>query len=337
MYYARSLANTKQKGIQEFLFVSQKSHTHTRSSVTLESKQPDDGWSYCYCNIVPIIMIGLPEGIQSQILSSFCDGKSISTYFHVIHCNQSLNEVSFDLIRDALVDRYKNLADCQQFTDHEEVRDVLDIIREDIRTCRMIISSDDRMLIEYGDSCLREAATTKIPDYCVIIDYFDKMRVQRPDRVDEFILWCGKLETQRGTIQKACISSRIWSVTAMDFFHDELELNNQYLTHPASFIFVPYLFEFPFGYLDILLESDLEVFNRTRFSLRESPDTTRFFLVPSQMEYEPNIGFALNQESERDCLICCWDGNDRGDFEYSLTRLAENAKRILERLGSPGG
>ena len=76
------------------------------------------------------------EVVQSQILSSFLDGKSTSTYFHVLLCNNSLQSSAFHLIRDALVDRYLNLAKSEHFAKHnDEVRDVLDIIREDIRTC----------------------------------------------------------------------------------------------------------------------------------------------------------------------------------------------------------
>ena len=288
-------------------------------------------------------MLGIPEVVQSQILSSFCDGKSISTYFHVIHCNKSLNTTSFDLTRDALVDRYQNLANSHEFRNHDEVRDVLDIIREDIRTCKVIQSVGDKMLIDDGDSSLREGVATKISDYCVIIDYFDAMRFQRSDRVDEFILWCGELQTQRGTLQRACLSSRTWTVTAMDFFHDQLELNNQCLIHPASTIineFIPPLLEadVPFGFLDVELESDFETFRRTLFGLSEERESLRYFLVPSQMEYdwEPSIGFALNMDTDRKCLICHWDEIDEGDFEHSLTRLSENAKRILKRLEPQG-
>lgn len=277
-------------------------------------------------------MLGLPEVVQSQILSSFCDGKSISTYFHVIHCNQSLNQISFDLIRDALVDRYKNLASDKQFGNNEEVKDVLDIIREDIRTCQVISSVEGRMLIDDGETSLREGVAKKVSDYCAIVDYFDNMRFQGSETMNEFILWCGQLRTQGGIIQRACLSSRIWTVTAMDFFHDQLELNNYSLTHPASDDFIPSLFETPFGFLDVELESDSELFKRTQFGLSEEPSSRRYFLVPSQMEYEPTIGFALSSGTQRSCLICHWDQDDEGDFEYSLTRLSENAKRILRRL-----
>jgi len=289
------------------------------------------------------IMLGLPEVVQSQILSSFCDGKSISTFFHVILCNQSLNPVAFDLVRDALVDRYKNLASSEQFQlgNHEEIRDVLDIVREEIRTCKVVksaIGGGRRMVIDDGDASFREGVAAKISDYCAIIDYFDKMRLQKSETFGEFILWCGELQLQQGgKIRRACLSSKSWTVTAMDFFHDQLELNNHCLTHPAaaSCDFLPSLMESPFGILDMELETDEAAFQRTRHSLSGDPDSSRYFLVPSQMEYEPTIGFAMNPNpnfTHRRCLTCHWDECDEGDFEYSLSRLSENAIRILSRL-----
>jgi hypothetical protein len=281
-------------------------------------------------------MLGLPEVVQSQILSSFCDGKSASTYFHVILCNKNLNSIAFDLIRDALVDRYKNLAmNVQLVGDNEEIRDVLDIIREDIRTCKVLKSNAGRMVIDDGENSLREGLATKVSDYCAIIDYFDTMRLQKLDKVGEFILWCGELQIQGETIQRASLSSPFWSVTAMDFFYDQLELNCHCLCHPAPNASHQSLIEdqFEFGFLDVDLETDEGTFKRTRHGLSDEIGSSRFFLVPSQMEYEPTVGFSLNRTlTKRRCLECHWDGNDEGDFEYSLSHLPKNAIRILSRM-----
>ena len=285
-------------------------------------------------------MIGLPEVVQSQILSSFCDGKSIATYFHVISCNESLKAAAFDLLRDALVDRYQNIAQDDRIIFNEEAKDVIDIIREEIRTCRAMQSANSGALSviigEDSHMSSRESASKKISDYCAIIDYFDRMRQQSPEKVGEFVLWCGGVQSQGGRIRRASLCSKFWSVTAMDFFYDQLELNNHGFTHPASSAYEP-PFGDPFGTLDVSieLENDEFTFKRVEHSLSEDLMSSRSVLVPSQMEYEYSIGFALNRDlSERRNFACYWDLCDDGDFEYSLSRLPENVIRVLTRLES---
>lgn len=288
-------------------------------------------------------MIGIPEVVQSQILSSFLDGKSISTYFHVLLCNSSLRSSAFHLIRDALVDRYLNLAKSEHFAKHnDEVRDVLDIIREDIRTCTEngraaidVVGVGHQIDTSSDDGCL---SVTNISEWCAIIDYFDRMRARSGEWAGVCTVWCGELVTQNfGTIQQACISTAFWTVTAMDHFYDQLELNNHYLTHPMKHD--ASLMEMSYGELDVTSStSDDIAFQRIIYSLNSDAGSPRYsVLVPSHMEYEPTLGFALNDHaSQRENLVCYWDGNDRGDFEYSLSHLGENAIRILNRLDNSG-
>eukprot|EP00978_Attheya_sp_CCMP212_P021108 scaffold61260_cov63-Attheya_sp.AAC.2 len=283
-------------------------------------------------------MIGgiyIPDVIQSQLLSSFCSGTTISTYFHVLSCNHSLQPGAFPLIRDALVDRYKNLAQSKCLACHEEVRDVLDVIREDIRTCHIVTSADGRIVCDEGEASLREALVTKISGWCAIVDYFDKM-MPSDSHAGEFVMWCGALETHGfGTIQKACLSTPYWTVTALDYFYEQLELNHHYLVHPAVGGLLPLsVLETPFGLLEAESHSDGTVLRRMRHSLSIDHESARFIFVPSQQEYEPTLGFALNDggRTQGKSLTCYWDGADEGDFEYSLSRFPENAIRILTRI-----
>jgi len=284
-------------------------------------------------------MISIPDVVQSQILSSFLDGKSISTYFHVLLSNSSLQSGAFHLIRDALVDRYVNLAKSEHFEHNDEVRDVLDIIREDIRTCPVQLLETGRNAIDVegqiGTSSADGCLVTKISEWCAIIDYFERMRARIGEWAGEFTIWCGELKAQsHGTIHQASISTVFWTVTAMDHFHDQLELNSHYLTHPA--IHNESLVEMPFGKLDVTLTSDDTVFQRILYSLNSDAGSPRYsVLVPSHMEYEATIGFALNDfPSKRKNLVCYWDGDDNGDYEYSLSHLGQNAIRILSRLNN---
>eukprot|EP01083_Nonionella_stella_P148148 468525_1 len=271
----------------------------------------------------------LSEVVQSQILSSFCDGKSVSTYFHVLLGNTSLRQFAFDILRDALVDRFKRLALGSHAKSSEEAKDVLDIIREEIRTCVIKRSTDGRWII--NNSEYRESGITKYSQWCAIVDYFENMQLGRQRA--EYIVWCGGLNAQGLRIERACVSTPYWTVTAMDYLYDELELNsNNYLTHPATFHNLPPSFrEAPYGKLHINSERDTDYWNRVCYSLSEDPSSTRHVLVPSQMEYEPQLGFSLSLADPK-ALHCYWDGDDGGDLEYSLSRFGENATRIMTRL-----
>uniref|UniRef100_A0A7S4MVZ8 Uncharacterized protein n=1 Tax=Odontella aurita TaxID=265563 RepID=A0A7S4MVZ8_9STRA len=274
-------------------------------------------------------LASLNDPLQSQILSTFCDGKSMSTFFIVLRGNQIHRPFAFDVLRDALVDRYKNLARTGVLSKNMEVRDCLDVIREDIRTCG-IIDSDDGTLVcdddEYSD------VVAKVSQWCAIVDYFDSMKSR-----SDFVLWAGPIQTQGfGKIESASVSSPFWTVTALDYFYQELELNNHYLTHPSTNGLPSSLVDSPFGMLKVDTEGDVERLGRVQYSLSSDPDSgSRFALVPSQQEYEPTFCFALpsgSSSSYKHTLALFWEGEDDIDFEYSLRRIGENVIRLLSRL-----
>ena len=81
----------------------------------------------------------LPEQVVSQVLSSYCDGRSISCFFNVLRGSRDLCPLSFNkIIKDALVHRYKSLAkSCEESALADkllEVYCVVDMVREEIRT-----------------------------------------------------------------------------------------------------------------------------------------------------------------------------------------------------------
>jgi hypothetical protein len=283
-------------------------------------------------------MIGLPDGLQSSILANYCDGKSIALFFEAAASSRPLRGVIFDVIRDALVGRYLHLSQTCYRT-HDEIRDVLDIIREEIRKSRAMLSSDGTIMCYNDLTEFSDMASKRISDWCAIIEYFDAMKFQASDNHGYFTLWIGSLEMQSGfgRLRNASISSAYWSVTAMDFLYNELELNNHYLMHPASDgSALVSATESYFGMLQVESENDEKVLDRIEYSLSNDPSSSRFILVPSQMEYEPTMGFCRNQyfPSKQRGLAFLWDGQDDGDFEDTLSKLAENIKRVLLRMKS---
>lgn len=280
-------------------------------------------------------MIGLPEGLQSAILSNFCDGKSISSYFVAVSANRLLRGVIYDLIRDAFVDRYLKLSQVH-FRTNEEIRDVLDILREEIRMSTATLNPDGTLLCSDSNrELLTDSATQRISDWCAIIEYFDRMRCQTGVKHGLFTLWIGTLQTQAGfgILNHAYLSSTYWSVTAMEYFYDQLELSNHYLMHPASHGAPLAMIDSYFGVLYVENESDRNVLARIEYSLSHDPDSARFMLVPSQMEYEPTVGFARNRHyPELRGLAFLWNGEDDGNFEDALRKLPDNVKRVLVRM-----
>lgn len=271
-------------------------------------------------------MIELPESVQSSILSVFCDGKSILNYYIALKSNESLRSVVLHMTRDALVGRYKNYANVD-FAKDDEVRDVLDFVREEIRTYKVTKNNERIVIGEGGES-------KKISDWCAIVQYFDVMKSNTGENAGEFILWSGSLKTQQGLrLQNCKLSSKYWSVEAMDYLYNELELNNQYLCHPATEGLAPSIIESgAFAFLDVDSEDDAEYLDRINYSMSTDPDSARYILVPSQMEYDATMGFSVNQYfMDRKGFLFYWDGEDESDFDYSFQRLAENVKRILSR------
>lgn len=282
---------------------------------------------------------GLPENIISQLLSTYCDGRSFSTFFHVLLGNRTLCSFAFSVLRDALVDRYITLASPETYIgENREIRDCLDIIREDIRTCSVIQSDTDGRLVcnhdEYSD------VSTLVSEWCAILDYFDYMRLRKGH---DFVLWCGPMHSQGlGTMEVTYLSSSFWTVTSMDYLYKELELNNHCLTHPAIDTLHPDVSHY--GILEVGTKEDIEILNRIRYGM--SPDLasgSRYnILVPGHQEYEPTMGFSRPEEStfldsyqgrHNHSLAFLWVGHDEGgDFEHSLSRLGENVIRILSRM-----
>jgi len=88
-----------------------------------------------------------------------------------------------------------------------------------------------------------------------------------------------------------------------------------------------------FGMLHID-ENDEQVLARIEYSLSTDPSSSRFILVPSQMEYEPTMGFSRNiyYPSRQKGLAFLWNGQDDGAFEVALSKLAGNIKRVLIRM-----
>lgn len=257
-----------------------------------------------------------PVDVLSGILSLWCDGKSISTFLIVAKGNRDLRDSHFALIRDALVRRYVELA--EELRNFEEINDVLDAIREDVR------NSDPR------------DGSFKFPEWCAILDYFDGQTKEN----SEWVVWCGPVETQFGTVQ-ARVSTREWTPSALQYWHGELELVHFALVPPRRDAAIEMME--PYGRLDGMREDDDEILKRLRHTLSGDSVSGRRALVPSHMEYDPTLMFTLppqqfDQGEERSgpAFICYWEEDDGYGWEESIDKLGENVIRIMNRYFACG-
>lgn len=298
-------------------------------------------------------LVDLPETIQSQILSSFCDGRSASAYVHALSSSRSSRDAAFSVARDFLVDRLRRLARKERAG--SEARDVIDVVREDARTCAFR-STEEGAWCETMDGVVAPAAT-RISEWCAVVDYFERTTIKvitaqaeitfdadeddvvRRDRV----LWCGDLSAYGvpvGRFRLQCPADR-WTVTAMVHFRDVLELHSLgALVNPLSASPSDLELEV-FGYLfpvDLEERENAGSFQQIQHYLSSDPESARFLLVPSATEYEPTVGISVDLERyglfrTPSDLVCWWaESCECVDFEHALSRFADNAIQIMSMM-----
>jgi hypothetical protein len=282
---------------------------------------------------------GLSDDIISQLLASFADGKSISTFYLSLQsCRLFRHEVAFTIIRDALVHRLKSLAADDRLKPRrcEEMRDCIDILREEIRTGSVDIETG--RLVDDGAriSSLRKSAMTIVSEWCAIVDYFDINLC-----LDEYVVWVGQqVNTRFGQMGPVCIRTPFWSITHLQYMHAQIDLACEALVPPNPTSRFAHLLDQPYGSLSALTAIGTEVMERLRTSMSLDEESNRFALTPNQFEFATTIAFTPtpNDQVSREMLQherhlrCLWDRQDDMDFDDSLTNFGEDCLRILKGL-----
>lgn len=300
----------------------------------------------------------LPMELLSNVLTSFCDGKSISSFLIVAQGTSSLKSIAFEMVQGALVRRYKDLAAQAVLQQHPSIKDILDILREDIR----LFKNDDEHNDGVGGSGGVRFAK-KFSEYCAILDYFEtQLQAQRMyggQQPHHWILWCGSVETQFGFI-KSYVTSPDWSMEALHQWYRSLEMISFSLVRPN--IAIQHEMErMPFGTWAGLTENDTAVLKVLRGTV-ECDDFTRddsnasIWQTPIQYSYQEDAplkfcghnypSWALGKDvypedfhrpnwlKEDETLCYYWDGGeDEGcDWDDTLDLLGENVIRIMTRF-----
>jgi hypothetical protein len=294
------------------------------------------------------LLTHLPAEVLASVLGKFSRGKTISTFLMVACSHRELRPTAYSLCRGALVQRYIELSTHPALVptvSYSEIRDVLDVIREDIRLSN---DDDDQMMAMFSE-------------WCAILDYFEiQLEATNPPhfRCPQWIIWCGQLGITYGRIN-AYLATPDWSVCALQYWRNQ-ELLQFTLTHPRH---TDYAFisedRIPYGTLiglqnmdRLRLErqcSDLEV-----HALRDVSDPRRFCLVPLNESYDecPSIVFVdhsfichmhsshilvgpLLVDPERRSLCCCWEKEIGEDlWDLAISNFGQHAIRVMSSFGS---
>lgn len=300
-------------------------------------------------SLTTMSLTDLPTEVLASVLGRYSRGLTLSTFLCVALGERSTRQAAFAICRGALVQRYVELTQDSSLKDspcYEEIRDVLDVVREDIR-----LSNDDD-----------DAIVTKFSEWCAILDYFEmQLEATIPPRFrcPQWIVWCGEMEIPYGRIC-SYLTTPFWTVSALQYFRNQ-ELSQFTLTRPrqSEFCFddednrVPYGTFFgmnPRDHTPLNLQcSDLEV-----HSLLDVTDRRRYCLVPLNESYDRYSSFVVVDHSlicrthtnnlfvcpllidpDQQSLCCCWDKELGEDlWDDAISSFGENAIRIMETLSS---
>ena len=283
----------------------------------------------------PFPVLELPPEVLSSALGSFLDGKSMSTFLMVVQgCRSQDSSSVLTLLRNALVHRYRQLQ--QQLAkniiqaDHEQqdIRDVLLVLREDIRT------SED---------------VSKFPEWCAILDYFESqmtlndvntshksLEEKRQEQQSGWVVWCGPIETIFGTFQASLRCTSEWTLGALYYWYNDIELQQFAIVHPHSrTVDGDDQFDLTtlYGRVSGLKEHDTLLLQRQHFNLENDPQNWQHYLVLRARSYddEPPEFFTPVMGNDSS-LFCYWDYREQSyDWEESLERLGESVIRIMRR------
>jgi hypothetical protein len=282
----------------------------------------------------------LPSEVLAAVLGGFSSGKAISTFLVVARGNVTLRHAAFSLCRGALVQRYIELS--SRLQEYEEIRDVLDVVREDVR---LSVDKDD-------------ATITQFSEWCAILDYFETQLATNYSFCQRlhWVVWSGRLEIQYGEIQAYLITPD-WTAGAMRYWRTA-ELANMIVTYSRNADFHFTQERIPYGSLLGMHETDrlrlgLQSIDMTLTAVANNVEARQRALVPLNEAYDENPSVTFVDHSVfirthdsvplgpllhgRQSLWCCWDkelGED--EWEGAVVSLGEHVIRIMNSFAIDG-
>lgn len=298
-----------------------------------------------------LTFVDLPTHVLAAILGGFGSGQMLSTVLlTVARGNAKMRASALPLLRGILVQRYVELAVQLRDAGELEIKDVVDVVREDIR--RSSSSDDDD-----------ESIVTKFSHWCAILDYFERQwnvrsKHQKLQVPTKWIVWSGTVEIPYGPTS-VCLMTSQWTAGALAYWRNR-ELSALTLTHPRNShletIRLP-LYGSVVGVTENarhrlqLQNRDLSFHNNNDNNPHDDDGLdwvlARQALVPMDELYSslPSVAFvataaqtiSTNAEEEESAgrivpeMKCYWDAEDgeEGDWEDAVASLGEHAIRVM--------
>ncbi|CAB9497311.1 expressed unknown protein [Seminavis robusta] len=271
----------------------------------------------------PFPLLELPESVLSTSLGSFLDGKSMSTFLIVVQGSRECDDDSvLGLLRNALVHRYgqlyNRLSSPQEEPETEEIRDVLLVTKEEVRTSESI---------------------AKFPEWCAVLDYFEKqLAAQDTTTTDmaaaKWIVWCGPIETVYGPFPAALECSTEWSLGALEYWN-EVELEQFSIVHPNSRSVNDQQYDLStyYGTVQSLTEEGRLLLANLYLTLEHDPNHWEHYLLLRSRSYDDQpTEFWTPKTGHPSELLCFWDSQEQAyDWEDALNKLGDNVIRIMAR------
>jgi len=303
--------------------------------------------------------VDLPTPVLAAILGGFGSGQMLSTVLlTVARGNAQLRASALPLCRGILVQRYVELAARMRDAGELEIKDVLDVVREDIRRSSSSSScTPDQIDVDGDDDECN--IVTQFSHWCAILDYFERQwsvrrKHQHLQVPTKWIVWSGTVEIPYGPTE-ACLMTSQWTAGALAYWRNR-ELSALTLTHPRNSrlesIRLP-LYGSVLGVTEDarhrlrLQNRDLSFHDNNLDDLDWVP--ARQALIPMDELYSslPSVAFAAtptetisaNAEDEERAsrtiqvpeMKCYWDAEDgeEGDWEDAVASLGEHAIRVM--------
>jgi hypothetical protein len=302
-----------------------------------------------------INLLHLPPEIISNILATFCDARSISTFL-IVACsmasfslttNTMENEATttttttttmkvdgIQIIKYALLVRYEQLT--------HRVRNL------DLK--HMVLPKLMRQIRDYfHDESTRLESIKFFSGHCALLEYFETHL--SPLFKEHWLIWCGEFETFYGNVQ-AYITSPYWSMNAIDSWYRDLELTQFSIVRPRVHLDRPQ--NAPFGSILGIRQHDIHLLDRLRLKLEpnvhEETDYWKGMMTAIQFAYDPDPPLIITPHAysslaghrefhiptwieKEKSLSCYWDDCIDIDDE-SLMDLGQTIQRLMRKFCS---
>lgn len=268
----------------------------------------------------------LPKELFTNILSSFCDGKTISTFLLASQASREFD--GFDTVQGALVQRYQQMT---QTVQDENIGETLDMLLSQVQACER--SSPECMKL--------------FSEQCAILDYFEAHSGDH-----HWLIWSGRVDTFYGEIQ-AFLTSPYWSISAIASWYRDLEMTQFSLVRSRVDVDRPA--SHPFGTFAGRSQRDAALMDQLHTKLQinynSSDEYWKGMLTALQFAYDGSPPLVLTTHAypilanhqdthvpswlcPTSSLSCYWDDYDGYD-DQALQNLGEHIIRLMEQFTTP--